>query len=98
MGQIREKRKIKTYGPDGQSRGDAIHEEWRPVLRAEEIRTLEFGRAVVVARANRPVEVRLLPWWERKDGKKIAAGKAQTERRIAEYSAAVPETKSPTTI
>jgi type IV secretory pathway TraG/TraD family ATPase VirD4 len=86
MGQIREKKTTRTYAPNGRNRGDAIYEEWRPVLRAEEIRTLEFGTAVVVARANRPVEVRLTPWWGRKDGKKIAAGKARTEGLIVKYS------------
>lgn len=62
------------------------------MLSAEEIRTLEFGRAIVVARAARPIEVSLTPWWKRKDGKEIAAGKAEVERRIA---GTVPRTGPP---
>jgi hypothetical protein len=41
---------------------------------------------VVVARAARPVEVQLTPWWERKDGNEIGAGKARTEKKVLEYS------------
>jgi type IV secretion system protein VirD4 len=63
----------------------------RRVLSAEEIRTLPFGTAVVVARAARPVEVRLTPWWKRSDGKKIAAGKKVTEEMILKYSS-TPQT------
>ena len=74
MGEVR--------GPAGRSSGKA---EGRPVLSAEEIRTLKFGTAVVVARAARPVEVELLPWWERKDAEEITAGKAETEKLILQY-------------
>ncbi len=62
------------------------------VLSAEEVRTLKFGTAVVVARSARPVEVRLTPWWKRADGNEIAAGKSRTEKMIAQYTA----TSSPT--
>jgi type IV secretory pathway TraG/TraD family ATPase VirD4 len=61
-------------------------DEGKRVLSPDEVRTLRFGTAVVVARAARPVEVELLPWWERKDGSLIAAGKAETEKRVYEYS------------
>jgi type IV secretion system protein VirD4 len=59
----------------------------KEVLSAEEVRTLKFGTAVVVARAARPVEVYLTPWWKRGDGDKIAAGKARIEELIVQYSA-----------
>ncbi|MCL9795240.1 type IV secretory system conjugative DNA transfer family protein [Frankia sp. AgKG'84/4] len=58
----------------------------RRVLSPEEIRTLEFGTAVVVARSARPVEVKLTPWWKRPDGKDIASGKGRTEEMILSYS------------
>lgn len=61
-------------------------ERTRRVLSPEEIRTLKFGTAVVIARSVRPVEVHLTPWWKRKDGKEIAAGKAATERMILRYT------------
>ena len=83
MGDFREKNVLRTRGARGQS--ETVRPEWRRVLSSEEIRTLEFGRAVVVARAARPVEVRLVPWWKRKDGKEIAAGKRRTEKLVAEY-------------
>ena len=57
----------------------------RHVLSPDEVRTLKFGTAVVVGRAARPVEVNLTPWWKRKDGKEIAAGKAEVEKLIVKY-------------
>lgn len=80
MGQYRDRSRTTTSG--GPHRTVARGETMRPVLSAEEIRTLEFGTAVVVARAARPVEVRLTPWWKRKDADAIAAGKKATEERI----------------
>jgi type IV secretory pathway TraG/TraD family ATPase VirD4 len=64
--------------PSGESLG-------RRVLTAAEIRTLPFGRAVVVARDARPVEVMLTPWWKRKDGKEIATAKSRAEALIRHY-------------
>lgn len=66
------------YLPNGKAVG-------RRVLTADEIRVLPFDRAVVVANKARPVEVRLTPWWKRKDGKRIAAAKARVEADILEY-------------
>jgi type IV secretory pathway TraG/TraD family ATPase VirD4 len=59
---------------------------YRRVLSAEEIRTLEFGTAVIVARSARPVEVQLTPWWKRKDGREISEGKSHTEKMILHYA------------
>lgn len=84
MGEYLEKRKIINRRPGGQSESE--HQEYRPVLNPEEIRTLPFGRAVVVARAARPVEVKLTPWWKRKDGDEIASGKAKTEKLLLAYT------------
>lgn len=56
----------------------------KDVLSPDEIRTLKFGSAVVVARSARPVEVQLTPWWKREDGDEIAKGKAETEKMITE--------------
>ncbi|MFG2084868.1 MULTISPECIES: type IV secretory system conjugative DNA transfer family protein [unclassified Spirillospora] len=52
------------------------------VLRPEELRTMPFGRAVVVAGTARPVEMWLTPWWKRKDGDFIAQGKKTVEQMI----------------
>ena len=67
------------YLPNGKSLG-------RRILTADEIRTMPFGRAVVVARDARPVEVKLTPWWKRKDGKEIGEAKARTEAAILQYT------------
>jgi type IV secretory pathway TraG/TraD family ATPase VirD4 len=64
--------------PSGESLG-------RRVLTATEIRTMPFGRAVVVAGDARPVEVVLTPWWKRKDSKEIATAKARAEALIGHY-------------
>jgi type IV secretory pathway TraG/TraD family ATPase VirD4 len=83
MGQYREKQRTITSG--GPHQTVSTGETMRPVLSPEEIRTLEFGTAVVVARASRPVEVQLTPWWKRKDGDEIAAGKKTTETNVNRY-------------
>ncbi|MET7400137.1 TraM recognition domain-containing protein [Dactylosporangium sp. NPDC005572] len=62
------------------------------VLTAEEIRTMDFGRAVVVGREARPVEVSLTPWWRRRDGKAIGDGKRQVDQLILEHASAAPAT------
>jgi type IV secretory pathway TraG/TraD family ATPase VirD4 len=67
------------YRPDGTSLG-------RRVLTATEIRTMRFGTAVAVIRDARPVELRLVPWWKRRDGWAIAEAKAEIEARIQVYS------------
>ncbi|GAA2405171.1 hypothetical protein GCM10010191_11210 [Actinomadura vinacea] len=84
MGEIEEKRRTFARNSDG-TRREGVHIRDQRVLEPEEIRTLEFGRAVVVARSSRPVEVQLTPWWQRKDGKQIAAGKKRTEKLVFEY-------------
>ncbi|MFY1636180.1 type IV secretory system conjugative DNA transfer family protein [Solwaraspora sp. WMMB335] len=66
---------------------DANNEVLSPVLTAEELRTMEFGRAVVVGREVRPIEVRLTPWWRRRDAKRIKAGKQSTEQLVLRYAA-----------
>jgi type IV secretion system protein VirD4 len=83
MGDYDQKRRTRT---SGDMHAVAVNEQRRRVLSAEEIRTLEFGRAVVVARSARPVEAVLTPWWKRKDGKEIAAGKSRTEKLILQYA------------
>ncbi len=86
MGEIQVKSITVSEGSQGSRR--SVGMESRRVLSLDEVRTLEFGKAVIVARAARPVEVKLTPWWERKDGKKIAAGKAKTEKLVLQYSEA----------
>jgi type IV secretory pathway TraG/TraD family ATPase VirD4 len=86
MGETRERQTTRTSGPDGDGR--SVSKLKRRVLSPEEIRTLRFGRAVVVARAARPIEISLTPWWKRKDGDQIAAGKANIEKLILQYSEA----------
>jgi hypothetical protein len=82
MGEYDRSKKTKTVGP---VRTTATTAERRRVLSAEEIRTLKFGTGVLVARASRPVEVKLTPWWKRGDAKFIGAGKANTEKLIMQY-------------
>ncbi|GAA0710914.1 type IV secretory system conjugative DNA transfer family protein [Dactylosporangium roseum] len=67
------------YTPSGESLG-------RRILTADEIRTMRFGRAVLVAREARPVEVRLTPWWRRPDARELAAAKADTEARLLQFA------------
>ncbi|WP_433473862.1 type IV secretory system conjugative DNA transfer family protein [Spirillospora sp. CA-142024] len=54
----------------------------RQILTPEELRTMPFGRAAVVAGTARPVEMWLTPWWKRKDREAIAKGKAAAEAMI----------------
>jgi type IV secretory pathway TraG/TraD family ATPase VirD4 len=57
-----------------------------PVLTAEELRTMEFGTAVVIGRDARPVEVRLKPWWRRKDGGQLRAAKEEVDQLLRRYA------------
>jgi type IV secretory pathway TraG/TraD family ATPase VirD4 len=86
VGEFREKRHTVSSGNNG-SQTVARSEATRRVLTSEEIRILEFGSAVMVSGTTRPVEVRLRPWWKRKDAKKIEAGKAHVEELIRHYAA-----------
>ena len=60
-------------------------EHGKQILRPEELRTMRFGRAAVVAGTARPVEMWLTPWWKRKDGELIARGKQRAETMIQRY-------------
>ncbi|GAB3856456.1 type IV secretory system conjugative DNA transfer family protein [Dactylosporangium cerinum] len=60
----------------------------RRVLSVDEIRTLKFGQAVMIAGSSRPIEARLTPFWKRKDGDKIMSGRKETEQRVKGYKEA----------
>lgn len=92
MGEIGERQTTRSTGPGG--RGKSVSKVRRRVLSPEEVRTLPFGTAVIVARAGRPVEVKLTPWWKRKDGDRIAKGKAEIEKLILEYSDAAEQSRA----
>nr|WP_277819939.1 TraM recognition domain-containing protein [Actinomadura sp. RB99] len=57
------------------------------ILSPEELRTMRFGRAVVVAGTARPVEMWLTPWWKRKDREAIVRGKEAVEAMIRQMNA-----------
>jgi hypothetical protein len=59
----------------------------RPALLPEEIRTLSFGRAALVAGTARPVEMWLTPWWKRTDRDDILAGRHAIEEMIRRHAA-----------
>nr|WP_241755817.1 TraM recognition domain-containing protein [Actinomadura sp. RB99] len=59
----------------------------RPALHPEEIRTLSFGRAALVAGTARPVEMWLTPWWKRTDRDDILAGRHAVEEMIRKRAA-----------
>ncbi|MDR2566725.1 MAG: TraM recognition domain-containing protein [Bifidobacteriaceae bacterium] len=50
-----------------------------PIMPPEAIRTLPFGTGVVLLRSARPIIADLRPWPSRKDGKHLAADRAQVE-------------------
>ncbi|MEU4824142.1 TraM recognition domain-containing protein [Actinomadura sp. NPDC023710] len=62
----------------------------KQILSPEELRTMPFGRAAVVAGTARPVEMWLTPWWKRKDRDAIARGKAAAEAMIHKMHAGQP--------
>lgn len=63
-------------------------ENGKQILSPEELRTMPFGRAAVVAGTARPVEMWLTPWWKRKDGELIRQGKETVQRNIQKMVAA----------
>ncbi|WP_024936727.1 type IV secretory system conjugative DNA transfer family protein, partial [Actinomadura welshii] len=75
-------------------------ENGKHILSPEELRTMPFGRAAVVAGTARPVEMWLTPWWKRKDADTLAQGKRIVEEKIAKQTAggsAATATPDPTT-
>jgi type IV secretion system protein VirD4 len=50
-----------------------------PVLEPAELRTLPFGKAVLLLRAAKPIDLAMTPWTRRKDAKQLVA-----DRRILE--------------
>ncbi|GAA2427041.1 hypothetical protein GCM10010191_44720 [Actinomadura vinacea] len=74
-------------------------ENGKQVLPPEELRTMPFGRAAVVAGTARPVEMWLTPWWKRKDRDAIAQGKEAVEHLIKQQNLPVqdpdPEEEEP---
>ncbi|MER6811115.1 TraM recognition domain-containing protein [Spirillospora sp. NPDC000708] len=69
----------------------------RPALHPEEIRTLSFGRAALVAGTARPVEMWLTPWWKRTDRDDILAGRHAVEEMIRKRAADQAATAAGTT-
>jgi type IV secretory pathway TraG/TraD family ATPase VirD4 len=70
---------------------DAGHEDSiSPILTVEDLRTMKLGRAVVVARNARPVEINLTPWWKRPDGHEIAAAKREVEKMLDRLAQQAP--------
>ncbi|CNF47637.1 Type IV secretory pathway%2C VirD4 components [Mycobacterium tuberculosis] len=65
------------------------------ILTPEELRTMRFGRAVLVGNTARPVEMWLTPWWKRKDREAIVRGKEAVEEMIRRMNAPPPDDPSP---
>lgn len=81
VGEVRRPSRITDAGHN-----DSIN----PILSVEDLRTLKRGRAVVVARNARPVEIKLTPWWKRPDGPKIAAAQHETDGQVRRLVSQVP--------
>ncbi|MGH3545650.1 MAG: type IV secretory system conjugative DNA transfer family protein, partial [Mycobacteriales bacterium] len=82
LGEVDEKTKSISRGAGGKS--TSYSKQKRRVLTVDELRTLEFGTALVIARAARPVEAKLTPYFKRKDAKEIGAGQARVGKVIAD--------------
>ncbi len=82
LGEVDEKQKSVSQGAGGRS--VSYSKQKRRVMSVDELRTLEFGTALVIARAARPVEIKLTPYFKRKDAKEIAAGQARVGKLLAE--------------
>jgi type IV secretory pathway TraG/TraD family ATPase VirD4 len=82
LGEVDEKTKSISRGAGGKS--TSYSKQKRRVLTIDELRTLEFGTALVIARAARPVEAKLTPYFKRKDAKEIGVGQARVSKIIAD--------------
>ncbi len=82
LGEVDEKTKSISRGAGGKS--TSYSKQKRRVLTVDELRTLEFGTALVIARAARPVEAKLTPYFKRKDAKEIGVGQARVGKVIAD--------------
>lgn len=82
LGEVDEKQKSVSKGQGGRS--VSFSKQKRRVMSIDELRTLEFGTALVIARAARPVEAKLLPYFKRKDAKQISAGQKRVGKMLIE--------------
>ncbi len=64
----------------------SMHEKTREILRPDQIRRLEDGTALVLARNSPGVVVRLTPWYERSNGPKLKAAAQRTARLRAAHA------------
>lgn len=73
----------------GASVGGSSSWQERNVLRADEIRQLEDGTALLLWRNTAPVIVRLTPWFERPDAAELKADAAHVAQRRIDHAASV---------
>ncbi|MDP9093690.1 MAG: TraM recognition domain-containing protein [Actinomycetota bacterium] len=86
---VHEQRRLsESWGPDGRKSVTAsLHEV--PILDPGRIRTLPFGKAILLLRAAPPILLTLRPWTARRDASSIQDGRSTVERQVRESAAAL---------
>jgi type IV secretion system protein VirD4 len=76
-----ERRVNESWGPDGH-RSVSVSTHEVPVLDTGRLRTLPFGRAVLLLRSAPPIMLTLQPWTNRRDADTLNAARTDVERTL----------------
>ena len=81
LGQREEKQTSTSRGADGR-RTHSTTTTRVPILEPAQLRTLPFGKAVMLLRAAQPIDLAMTPWTSRKDAKQLVADRRLLEEAI----------------
>jgi type IV secretory pathway TraG/TraD family ATPase VirD4 len=85
LGQRERKQTTTSRGGDGR-RSYSMTTTRVPVLEPAQVRTLPFGKAVLLLRAAEPIDLSMTPWTRRKDARGLTAARLDLEQRIRDAS------------
>jgi len=89
IGERTVRERSESWQTSGSGKSVSESDRQRPILDPAMIRTLAFGRALLLLRSARPILLRLRPWTDRPDAKAVHAGRGQVETAIRSAAGAV---------
>ncbi|HET6870539.1 MAG TPA: TraM recognition domain-containing protein [Solirubrobacteraceae bacterium] len=79
---VRERRRTSHSRGDHGSRSTSVSTDEYAVYDVNALRTLPFGRAILLLRSAPPIDLRLQPWTKRKDASLLRASRDEVERLL----------------
>jgi type IV secretory pathway TraG/TraD family ATPase VirD4 len=76
---VRERRRTSQSWGDHGSRSRSVSTDEHPVYDVNALRTLPFGRAILLLRSAPPIDLRLQPWTRRKDAGLLRSSRSEVE-------------------